>query len=260
MQSGTTLTRGPLPPGVYWRRRLVLLVVGAVLVFVIAQLLGGGSDGKGGAPVAQQAAAGFSTSTDSPSTSSTGTVMAGPSYSAPTGRSTSASPLTLAAPSGPCAPSDITVTPSVSHAVAGSDITINLALETKSSAACTWDVDQHDIAVKIARHGKVLWTSQQCPGALPVRSVVVRNVVPSIVTMVWNGRVSTVGCRSGSDFVRPGKLYLYASTLGGEPAHSAFTLVLPDAQTVTATPTQTATATSSSSPSKATSTTSPKTR
>lgn len=259
MQSGTTLTRGPLPPGVYWRRRLVLLVAGAVLVFVIAQLLGGGSDGKGGGPVAQQAAAGFSTSTGSPSTSTSGTAMAGPTYSAPTGRSTSASPLTLAAPTGPCAPSDITVTPSVSHADAYADVTINLALQTKSSAACTWDVDQHDIAVKIARHGKVLWTSQQCPSALPVRSVVVRNVVPSIVTMVWNGRVSTVGCRSGAAFVRPGKVYLYGSTLGGEPGHSAFTLTLPDAQTVTASPTATAT-TSATATSSATSTASPKTR
>lgn len=261
MQAGTTLTRGPLPPGVYWRRRLLLLVVAAVLVFVIAQLLGGGSNGKGGGPVAQQAGAAYSPSTGSPSSTgpsstgpaSAGTAVAGPTYSAPTGRTTSTTPLTLAAPSGPCAPSDISVVPSVPKAVAGSDTTINLALQTKKTAACTWNVDQHDIAVKIARRGRVLWTSQQCPGALPVRSVVIRNVVPSIVTMVWNGRVSTVGCRSGAPFVNPGKLYIYGTTLGGEPGHAAFTLVLPTAQTVTASPTQTAST-------KATSTATPKKR
>ncbi|GAB3853952.1 hypothetical protein GCM10028801_07260 [Nocardioides maradonensis] len=264
MQAGTTLTRGPLPPGVYWRRRLLLLVLAAVLVFLIAQLLGGGSNGKGGGPVAQQAGAVYSTSTGSTSPTTpvtTSTAVAGPTFSAPTGRTTSTTPLTLAAPTGPCTPSDISVVPTVSKAVAGSDVTIDLALQTKKTAACTWNVDQHDIAVKIARHGKVLWTSQQCPGALPVRSVVIRNVVPSIVTMVWNGQISTVGCRSRAGYVSPGKLYVYGTTLGGEPGHSAFTMVLPATQTVTASPTQTATTrATSTSTAKATSTASPKAR
>ena len=269
MQAGTTLTRGPLPPGVYWRRRLLLLVVAAVLVFVIAQLLGGGSNGKGGGPVAQQAGAVYSTSTDSgsptapTSPTSAGTVAAGPTYPTPTGRTTSAPPLVLAAPSGPCTPSDIRVVPSVPRAVAGTDVTINLALQTTRSAACTWNVDQHDIAVKIARHSKVLWTSQKCPDALPVRSVVIRNVVPSIITMVWNAKVSTAGCRSDAGFVYPGRLNVYAATLGGEPGHAPFTLALPTQQTVTASPTQTATTkATSTSTAKATSTStaSPKTR
>ena len=44
------LTRGPLPARVYWRRRLVLLGVGLVLVVGIGRLLGGGSDGAVGRP------------------------------------------------------------------------------------------------------------------------------------------------------------------------------------------------------------------
>ncbi|HJQ06373.1 MAG TPA: hypothetical protein VJ872_13050 [Nocardioides sp.] len=264
MQAGTTLTRGPLPPGVYWRRRLLLLVVAAVLVFVIAQLLGGGSNGKGGGPVAQQAGAVYSTSTESGSPTdptTAGTVAAGPTYSTPTGHTTSTAPLVLAAPSGPCAPSDIKVVPSVPRAIAGSDVTINLALQTTKTAACTWDVDQHDIVVKIARHGTVLWTSQKCPAALPARSVVIRNVVPSIVTMVWNARFSTAGCRSDAGFVYPGTLGIYAATLGGEPGHAAFTLAVPTQQTVTASPTQTATSKATSTgTAKATSTATPKAR
>jgi hypothetical protein len=160
----------------------------------------------------------------------------GPVTFGPTAPATGTSPLTLAAPSGPCVPRDITVTPQVDHAVAGSDVSIKLALRTRSAAACTWQVDQHDIAVKITRGGNVLWTSQQCRSALPQRSVVIRNVVPSIVTMVWDSRVSTVGCRRGAAYVRPGKLTIWTATLGGPPGRSTFDLVLPSAQTIQVTP------------------------
>ena len=50
------LTRGPLPAGVYWRRRVFVLLLASTLVFVIASVLGGGSDGKDDdVPAAQQA-------------------------------------------------------------------------------------------------------------------------------------------------------------------------------------------------------------
>ena len=50
------LTRGPLPAGVYWRRRVFVLALAATLVFVIANVLAGGSDAKDDdVPAAQQA-------------------------------------------------------------------------------------------------------------------------------------------------------------------------------------------------------------
>src|SRR5690349_5254502 len=49
------LTRGPLPAGVYWRRRFFVLALAATLIFVVASVLTGGSDGKDDLPVAQQA-------------------------------------------------------------------------------------------------------------------------------------------------------------------------------------------------------------
>ena len=247
MSASKSLTKGPLPPEIYWRRRIVLLVGAAVLVFAIAHLLGGGSDGKsGGGPSAQQAGAPITDTSGSSADEtdsapmpgrSTGAVQ-GPTapLTASTGASTPTAPLTLAAPSGTCNSGDIAVTPKVEKAVAGSDVTVQFALQTKRSPACTWQMNKRQLAVKIVRHGKILWTSQQCPDALPQRSVVVRNVVPSIVTMKWNSRVSTVGCHPLSDFVRQGKLTIWASTLGGEPAHSDFDLVLASAQTVPVSP------------------------
>ena len=37
----TSLTRGPLPASVYWRRRAVMLGLGLVLVLVVSNLFGG---------------------------------------------------------------------------------------------------------------------------------------------------------------------------------------------------------------------------
>ncbi|MCL2543636.1 MAG: hypothetical protein FWE71_14425 [Nocardioidaceae bacterium] len=245
MPASKTFTRGPLPPEVYWRRRILLLVGAAVLVFIIAQVLGGGSDAKsGGGHAARQAAAPVTTSSSTapsapartPTAATTTTrSKAGPATgsSVPT---VATSPLTLAAPSGPCDPSDITVTPQVGTAVAGGNITIRFALETKSNPACTWNINSHTLAVKIGRRGHVVWTSEQCGSELPSRSIVVRNVVPSVASMTWDGRFSTDGCGRSAPWVHPGKLTAWASTIGGEPGHSKFDLVLPAAQTVQVSP------------------------
>jgi hypothetical protein len=63
----TTVTRprGPLPPRVYWTRRLLVVAVAFALVFGIARLLG--SDGSGG-PTAQPVGADASTSAPTSST------------------------------------------------------------------------------------------------------------------------------------------------------------------------------------------------
>ena len=54
-------TRGPLPPGVYWRRRLAVVTVALVVFLTVAKVLSNGSDPSPDAP-AQQAGASTSTS------------------------------------------------------------------------------------------------------------------------------------------------------------------------------------------------------
>ncbi|GAB2971576.1 hypothetical protein [Nocardioides montaniterrae] len=236
MSASKTLSpKGPLPPGVYWRRRLVLAVGGLVLIFVFAHLVGG-SGGSAKNPVAQQAGAAI-TPTPSASPSAGATTGVVPPKSTPTAVKTSTAPLVLAAPSGSCSPSDINVVPSVPRAVAGGNVTLSFALQTRTNPACTWQMTPQTLAVKITRGGKAIWTSQQCARELPTRSVVIRNVVPTIVTMVWNGHVSTEGCRARSPWAKAGHMMLWAAALGGPPAHAAFDLVLPSAATAPATPT-----------------------
>ena len=71
--------RGPLPPRVYWTRRLLVLVVALALVFGVARLLGGGGGGNG--PSAQPVGA---DATSVVAASPTGDVHAAPGATAAT--------------------------------------------------------------------------------------------------------------------------------------------------------------------------------
>src|SRR3954451_8068260 len=100
------MTRGRLPARVYWVRRLMVLGVAVLLVVGIARLLGGSSDGSSGT----DRAATVADTADATATPSTN----GPVTSPKQHRHVSAAPVTrVAMPSGPCAPDDIAMTPSV---------------------------------------------------------------------------------------------------------------------------------------------------
>lgn len=223
---------GRLPAAVYWRRRAFVLVLAFALVFVIARWLGGGSDAKSDEePTAQQAGA---------PASATGTVTAGSDQAASTGTAgTPASGTTtaLATPEGPCDAADVVVTPSVlSGSVAGRDVTVRLSLQSIESSACTWQVNRNSIALRIAKGDTEIWSSRQCPKAVPTTGVVVRHAVATVVELTWNARESNVGCTNRGRWVFPGKFSIAAAALGGEPTTTDFSLGKPAPATITPTP------------------------
>ncbi|KRB80288.1 hypothetical protein ASE01_02015 [Nocardioides sp. Root190] len=203
------------------------------LVFVIARWLGASSDGSSEeTPAATQAGA---------EVSATQTVTAGETPTAPVSGSgtagTGSTEPTLAAPEGTCAAEDVVLTPSVvDPAEGGDDVTLTLSLQTSESEACTWQVSRSTVSVKISRGAEVLWTSHQCPRAIPSQSVVVRRAVATEVELTWNARESAAGCSPRTDWVLPGDYTIHAAALGGEPASSEFTLRKPAPQTVQVTP------------------------
>ncbi len=219
------------------------------LVFVIARWLTGGSDGASDdTPAAEQAGA---------QVQATGTVTAGePTATAtttasPTGRKGASATPTLAAPDGTCEPADVAVTPSVAKgAEAGGDVTLTLSLQTRESEACTWQVSRDSITVKISDGADQLWTTQQCPRAVPTESVVVRRAVATVVELTWDAKESAARCTQRTDWVWPGEYTIAAAALGGEPAEADFELVRPSARTVEVTPRSTATAKSTEKPKK----------
>ncbi|NHA00763.1 hypothetical protein G5V59_14475 [Nocardioides sp. W3-2-3] len=145
-------TRGPLEPAVYWRRRVFVLGVAFALVFGIARALGGGSDaGSDDRPAAEQAGAQVEPSQTVTAGKSGATGSSTPTASgATTGASAPVTP-TLASPQGPCPAADVVVTPSVpAPAVAGSDVTLRLSLQTRAAEACTWQISRSSVIVKIS--------------------------------------------------------------------------------------------------------------
>lgn len=248
------MTRGPLPAGIYWRRRLLLLAVAVLLVFGLARLLGGGSDGSSAdAGVAEQAAAVPSTTAPSqaPSASSTKKPRQGKG-NRPTTTPTPEPP-PLAVPDGPCDEADIEITPSAVDAVAGRDVVILMALRTIVDPACTWRVSSGNLSVKLTSGDDDIWSSQQCPAVVPVKDVIVRSAEPTTVALVWNAKRSDEDCSRFTEWAEIGDYHVIAAALGGEPTDVQFTLEAPvaDVITETATPTQAPTPSPSGQPSGA---------
>lgn len=242
------MTRGPLPPEVYWRRRFFVVALALTLVFVIGSALSGGNDAEDEEPAAQQAAATHPTSTvtvGGEKARQRKQRQTGP-IQGPTAPSTE-----LVEPDGPCKDSDVVVTPVVEEAVGGQDVTVGLQLQTREAAACTWQVDRDSVAVKILDGSTEIWTSRECPGALPRESVVVRWAVATVVEMTWaDARESDRECSDQADWVMPGDYTIVAAALGGEPSEATFDLVSPSEATSSPTGESTSEAPESGDPEK----------
>jgi hypothetical protein len=226
--------RAPLPRRVYWVRRFLvlgvfpLLVVG--LVLGTARLLGAG----GGGAQARPASAPADLATSS---APLPTPAATPSEGAASPRRHKER---LAQPDGPCDDSDVVVTPDVPQAHAGAPVTIKLRLTTQTEEACTWEVSPDSVFVTVSGEHGILWSSQQCPRAVPTRAVVPRREKADTVAVVWDGHASDDRCSRFTDWVLPGALTVTAVAKGSvNPLEAAFVLQPAVRPTVTVTPTPT---------------------
>jgi hypothetical protein len=228
----TGMTRGPLPARVYWVRRLMLLGIATLLVVGVAQMLGGSSDGSSGpdraTPVADTSDPTSSPTTDGPATSGR--------HHSPGKHQRADDPVTrVAMPSGPCAAGDVAITPSVPKPVAGRDITLVLDLSTLNTPACSWTMSPRTTAVKITSGTDLIWTSVQCPKAIPAQDLVLRQDDPVRVKLTWDAMRSGPGCPRLTQWAMPGTYHLHVSALGGQPQDAVFLLAAPSPAEVTRT-------------------------
>jgi hypothetical protein len=224
---------------VYWTRRLLLVVVAFALVFGIARLLGSGGSGS---PEARPVGADASSSAPASDSSGTLTPQATPyatSSAGPAGAKTpSPTPTPLASPAGPCSDSDVVATPSVKKAAyAGRPVVFTMTLTTLSSPACTWDVSSRALVVKVTSGSDRIWSTQECSGAVPKQSVVVRKDHPVDVSVAWNGQRSDSDCTRSTAWAEPGYYHVVAASFGADPIDVQFELRSPVPRTITATPT-----------------------
>jgi hypothetical protein len=230
----TSLTRGPLPPRVYWRRRILLVGLAVLLVFALARVLDAGSDASSAPDTATPVAAvPTATTTVTPSAPAVaGQRVEGKQKKQRKKRS---QPV-LAAPDGACADEDIAVTPTVPEAVAGRDVFLVLELRTIAADACTWEVSPETLTLKITSGDDDIWASRQCPRVVPTRDVVVRSAVSTSIGVTWNARRSDEECSRLTHWALPGFYHLAAAALAGEPADVQFELEAPTPVVITRSP------------------------
>lgn len=236
--------RGPLPARVYWVRRLIVLGVAVLLVVGLVRLFGGSGD-AGSGEQAKAANASTKTSVD-PTTAPTAapTDVPAEGTTPAQGRRKRGKPVApvapvepvLAEPTGVCESSDVVVTPVVPGAVAGTDVPITLNLRTVATPACTWSITPDTLTVTITSGSDPIWSSRQCPVAIPVQEVVVRQAVDAPVTLVWKeAKRSDDDCSAFAGWAGVGYYHVQAAALGGEPTDVQFELTRPVSAVITQT-------------------------
>ena len=240
--ASTVRPRGPLPARVYWIRRAVVLAVPLLLVIVLARVLGGSSDATDpAADKATQAGAAVEKTTPAPATGPTAKAGAGKNGGkGKKGRKqrqeeTAPPEPVLAEPTGPCADSDIVATPAFTSAVGGSDVAMTINLRTKFAEACTWQAAPTTLTVTITSGDDYIWSTRECPAAIPPQDVVVRQAVDAPVVVTWSARRSDETCSTRTDWAQLGFYHVEAAALGGEPTDVQFELVAPQPGVVTKT-------------------------
>jgi hypothetical protein len=182
---------GPLPKAVYWRRRLIVLVVALLALFLLLRACGGAD----GAPVSDPS--GTDPATTDQASDAPGTSTPSPSPS-PMERPTTAATTTAAVATGACADDAIAVTATVAEEQypVGGPVPIRFVVRSTAEQPCTRDVGAAANTVTIRSEGRRIWVSDDCtPGGDPdVRTL--RQGEAFAVTVTWQGDVSRPGCES----------------------------------------------------------------
>jgi hypothetical protein len=195
------LTVGPLPPGVYWRRRALVLGALVVVVALIVSMCGGSGEGKTsqGAPGA----------TGSPSTSSTiltpvveGTVSPSTgASSSPTVEPSTQAPVDTGPPPSPCLDSEMSLT--VLATVRRDDVYLQMKIKNISNRACSRDVGGIPQEIHVATAASQptdppVWSSDFCQA--PNQPADVRTFGPGIESILppggvlWRKNYVSTGC------------------------------------------------------------------
>ena len=210
---------GPQPPNVYWRRRVlavvVLILVLALLIWAVTALIGAfTADDE---PAVQ-----------APAPSASATATASPTSSAEDAPSTDGSE---------CAARDVAVVATAdsrTHKV-GDTAQIGMTITNTSDETCTMDVGSAALTILVTSGSDKVWSSDDCE--VDSRSNVVdleagqemESAVP------WKTERSGANCESGLSAIRPGTYQVVARA--GDITSDPLTMTIQPAESSTATST-----------------------
>jgi hypothetical protein len=191
--------RGPLPPAVYWRRRLLTLGVVAVVLALLVRSCAGG----GGGPAALQQRSPSPTAPASVRPSASRTPSHAPSGTASPAASPTPSPTASPAPSGPpkpCAAADLALSAKADKQAyaAGQHPVLTIGIANKGRVACTRDVGQPAREIRVASGADRVWSSDDCStGGASMVVTLQPGAAPMTFSVTWSRKRSAPGCPPG---------------------------------------------------------------
>jgi cytoskeletal protein RodZ len=195
---------GPQSPGVYWFRRIMVVVVLVALLLGVRWLLTGrGGDGSSSAagPTTSPSASPTTSPSTTPKPSSSATTK--PSSSPTTKPSTSAGV-------SECKDSAIAVTASTdaaSYAV-GSTPRLRMRIQNTSDTACKRDVGAAMNELLITSGSARVWSSDDCNTAGTQQVATLQPGQSYSVSVTWLGRLSAKGCPADQPLAQKGSYKL----------------------------------------------------
>jgi hypothetical protein len=187
------LTVGPLPAGVYWRRRALVFVGLAMVVLVVSYAFGGPDVSNAGAG----GAASQSVPASGPASSAVPTVQTPVLPSATTPQPTAFS-LPNTGATGPCtdAEMDVAVSAAASQVKHGQPVDVTIRIKNVSGRTCARDVGADMQELRLMDHDIVVWSSDDCNAR---RGNDVRSFGPGkevSFTLTWSGNRSRTGANA----------------------------------------------------------------
>jgi hypothetical protein len=229
---------GPLPPRVYWVRRLLLLAVVLGLLWVVVAVIGGGDDPARGDPQAADASTDATEELTDEATAQTAAETRREKRQARRDREAEQRELqrvqdvsqSLEAATAPCDLTLVQAVPQVTEpAYAGSEVMMRIGLRTGQATACSLAVSPDRLLVAVHSMEDVpVWSSTECPDSVPTREVVLRPHWTATLDLLWSGTRSARRCSADEGFALPGEYVLQVAAITGEPASFEFTLAEPD--------------------------------
>lgn len=239
--------RGPLPPRVYWTRRVVLVgLVCLILGLIWWMLPGSGGSGSAAAnPGGGKPASGAGGPATTPLTpSATGSTLHTPraTDATPASRRTGSSPGTSKGtssasghgtsakrdrspklvPTGPCDPTSVVLAVDASSVKVGAGTKIGLRMSTPDGSTCSLAITPSLLDARITSGPATIWQSSSCPDALPVKNVVVGPQPRQVYAFPWDGKYNPNSCSTNAKDAAVGGYWAEAALVGGEPAKAYF--------------------------------------
>ena len=185
---------GPEPPGVYWRRRIIVLVVLVLVLVLFWWLIWGRASGGGDAGPTPGPTPAPTSQSSSP------TASPGPTSESPTPSPTSTE-------IGDCADADILVEASAEEAIypLGSTPVLTLTVTNIGTTPCKRDVGPRANTLKITSGDYQVWSSDDCNPSDKNDITTLDRGDAFETQLTWDGYLSEPGCPTDEPMAEAGE-------------------------------------------------------